>query len=284
MPARKRRLTAFAVAMAVLIATPLVVGASDSFTDVPDSNVHHDDITWLADSGVTLGCNPPDNTNFCPGDPVLRQQMASFLRRLAENQVVDAATAITAETAGDAETLAGQAPAAYQTIIQADACQFTICTDSTGAIVSNATVVVEAPTDGVLHISASSSLFGDGAGNDFVQLWVAIDQTTNDGCGGWLFAPTNNVEGSYAEVTNTNTGTESSNLASSTAATLAAGTHTVKLCTLSLQNVNYDAASLSTVWSQGGTGLEPASAELSDADMARLETVFEGADLSAIER
>ena len=102
MPESKKRPTAFVVAMAVLIATPLAVGASDSFTDVPDSNVHHADITWLADTGVTLGCNPPDNTNFCPGDPVLRQQMASFLRRLAENQVVDAATAVTAGTAYEA--------------------------------------------------------------------------------------------------------------------------------------------------------------------------------------
>ncbi|HLU30633.1 MAG TPA: S-layer homology domain-containing protein, partial [Acidimicrobiia bacterium] len=89
---RKRRLTAFMVAIAVLIATPLVVMAADAFDDVPNSNVHHDDIAWLKDAGVTAGCNPPANTEFCPGDPVLRQQMASFMRRLAENQVVDAAT------------------------------------------------------------------------------------------------------------------------------------------------------------------------------------------------
>jgi hypothetical protein len=104
MPAPNKRLTAFVVAMAVLIVTPLAVVASDEFTDVSNSNVHHDDITWLADAGVTLGCNPPTNDNFCPGDPVLRQQMASFLRRLAENQVVDAATAV---TAGDADTVDG---------------------------------------------------------------------------------------------------------------------------------------------------------------------------------
>lgn len=38
---RRRRITAFVVAMAVLIATPLVVVATDAFTDVPASNVHH---------------------------------------------------------------------------------------------------------------------------------------------------------------------------------------------------------------------------------------------------
>src|SRR5690606_33940137 len=115
-PDRKRRLTAFAVAMAVLIATPLAVVAADAFNDVPNSNVHHEDITWLRDNGVTFGCNPPANTEFCPGEPVLRQQMASFMRRLAENEVVNAATANEADhaviadsatTAGDADTVDG---------------------------------------------------------------------------------------------------------------------------------------------------------------------------------
>lgn len=94
MPAPKRlsRRTAFVLLMAVVVAIPLAALAADAFDDVPDSNVHHDDITWLRDAGVTLGCNPPANTDFCPGDPVLRQQMASFMRRLAENQVVDAGT------------------------------------------------------------------------------------------------------------------------------------------------------------------------------------------------
>lgn len=104
---RKRRLTAFMVAIAVLIATPLVVMAADAFDDVPNSNVHHDDITWLKEAGVTVGCNPPANTEFCPGDPVLRQQMASFMRRLAENEVVNAATAKEADHAANADTLDG---------------------------------------------------------------------------------------------------------------------------------------------------------------------------------
>ncbi len=91
-PDHRRRLTSFVVAMALLIATPLAVVAADAFTDVPNSNVHHDDVTWLAEADVTRGCNPPLNDRFCPGDSVTRQQMASFLRRLAENQVVDAAS------------------------------------------------------------------------------------------------------------------------------------------------------------------------------------------------
>ena len=105
MPAidRRRRVTTLITTLAILIAAPLAVTASDTFNDVPDSNVHHDDITWLAENRVTLGCNPPDNDEYCPAQPVLRQQMASFMRRLAENQIVDAATALEANHAVTAD-------------------------------------------------------------------------------------------------------------------------------------------------------------------------------------
>lgn len=39
------------------------------------------DIAALADAGITKGCNPPDNTRFCPDDQVTRGQMAAFLVR-----------------------------------------------------------------------------------------------------------------------------------------------------------------------------------------------------------
>jgi len=38
-------------------------------------------IQWLADEGITKGCNPPANTMFCPDDFVTRGQMATFLVR-----------------------------------------------------------------------------------------------------------------------------------------------------------------------------------------------------------
>lgn len=50
------------------------------FTDT-DTSVHRDDIEALAASGITKGCNPPDNTNFCPFSAVTRAEMASFLVR-----------------------------------------------------------------------------------------------------------------------------------------------------------------------------------------------------------
>lgn len=77
-------------AVGALVAVPVAVYASHVFNDVPNSNTFHEDIAWLADAGVTLGCNPPSNTEFCPKDEVTREQMAAFMRRLAQNRVVDA--------------------------------------------------------------------------------------------------------------------------------------------------------------------------------------------------
>jgi len=53
---------------------------SASFTDIGGS-VHAANIGALAAAGITKGCNPPDNTLFCPGAPVTRAQMATFLAR-----------------------------------------------------------------------------------------------------------------------------------------------------------------------------------------------------------
>lgn len=55
-------------------------GAGDWFTDDDDS-IFEGDIDRLRQAGVTLGCNPPANSLYCPSDPVRRDQMASFLGR-----------------------------------------------------------------------------------------------------------------------------------------------------------------------------------------------------------
>jgi hypothetical protein len=55
-------------------------GDANVFHD-DDGSTFEDDIQALAAAGITKGCNPPDNTEFCPDDPVLRDQMASFLSR-----------------------------------------------------------------------------------------------------------------------------------------------------------------------------------------------------------
>ncbi len=56
------------------------VAASFTFTDTLGS-VFAADIAWLAASGITLGCNPPANTQFCPNRQVTRGQFAAMMRR-----------------------------------------------------------------------------------------------------------------------------------------------------------------------------------------------------------
>jgi hypothetical protein len=72
--------------LAFVALLPIAVFASHSFDDVPDSNEFHGSIEWMKNNGVTVGCNPPANTQFCPSDNVTREQMASFMRRFAQTQ------------------------------------------------------------------------------------------------------------------------------------------------------------------------------------------------------
>ncbi len=46
-----------------------------------DGSIFETDIAKLATAGITLGCNPPSNDRYCPGDSVTRGQMAAFLHR-----------------------------------------------------------------------------------------------------------------------------------------------------------------------------------------------------------
>jgi hypothetical protein len=50
------------------------------FTDDDDS-IFEADIEKLAAAGITAGCNPPANNQFCPDGRVTRGQMAAFLVR-----------------------------------------------------------------------------------------------------------------------------------------------------------------------------------------------------------
>jgi len=52
--------------------------AFHDFSDVDSAAFYHDDVNWLKEMGITLGCG---GTLFCPNDPVTRGQMAAFLHR-----------------------------------------------------------------------------------------------------------------------------------------------------------------------------------------------------------
>jgi hypothetical protein len=70
---------------------------SASFTDI-GSSVHAANIEALASAGITKGCNPPDNTLFCPTAPVTREQMATFLARALH---LDVSPRVVVTSAGD---------------------------------------------------------------------------------------------------------------------------------------------------------------------------------------
>jgi hypothetical protein len=59
-----------------------VSGGLTLFSDVSRRNIFVNDIEWLADKGVTKGCNPPTNSRYCPDKTVTRGQMAAFVARV----------------------------------------------------------------------------------------------------------------------------------------------------------------------------------------------------------
>lgn len=74
-PMRREDLAAFMVR-----ALELPPATTDYFTD--DNGLEfEDDINALMQAGITRGCNPPDNTRFCPDNTVTRGQTAAFIVR-----------------------------------------------------------------------------------------------------------------------------------------------------------------------------------------------------------
>lgn len=70
------------------------------FRDVPPGHLFESNVTWLANEGISKGCNPPTNDLYCPDDVVTRGQMATFLVRAldlaasTENPFADTGTSV----------------------------------------------------------------------------------------------------------------------------------------------------------------------------------------------
>lgn len=79
----RKSLIVLSLAVIAGLSGSVVALAANTFTDVPSNHVFYSDISWLADTGITKGCNPPANDQYCPEDPVTRGQMAAFLHRFA---------------------------------------------------------------------------------------------------------------------------------------------------------------------------------------------------------
>jgi len=219
------------------VAAPLAVYAGHQFTDVPDGHIFHTGISWMKDNNITVGCNPPANTQFCPDDNVTRGQMATFMKRLAENKVVNAA---------DSETLGGKAPSHYQGIVA-------------GALIANLTPAAavrtrisrvtgfNVPQDGGALVASADIGTAAGAA-DFAFFWLEIDR--NGACDIASLPLTAGVHTFTAAGVGTTVGT-------TTTAAVNAGDHQVDLCTLTANGtVNVGLGSLTVQWvetTQGGT-------------------------------
>lgn len=98
-------LVAYVVVMVVAVGS--VAFASHDFSDVPTSHPFHDDISWMAATGISEGF--ADGT-YRPGEPVTRQAMAAFMRRLAGDDPAVAPMV-------DAAQLASRTPADYDNAV-----------------------------------------------------------------------------------------------------------------------------------------------------------------------
>jgi hypothetical protein len=150
---------AMLLGVAALITAPLTAVATHAFEDVSTSNTFHDDIAWLKAAGVTKGCNPPANTQYCPDDNVTRGQMSAFMRRLAENQVVDAG----ALEGYSADGLG--ATAAFNSNEGPDS--------TAGSRTISAEITAPAP--GVLVMNGSMLTFAE-FGDDTTTCWLEVNQ------------------------------------------------------------------------------------------------------------
>lgn len=84
-----RTLSRAEMATLLVRAFPGSVPASgdDAFSD-DAGDVHEGNINRIAAANITLGCNPPTNSRYCPGQKVDRGQMATFITRAMGLQAI----------------------------------------------------------------------------------------------------------------------------------------------------------------------------------------------------
>jgi hypothetical protein len=173
--------------VAVAIAIPAVVVAGHQFNDVSGTHTFHNDITWLADEGITRGCNPPANTEFCPDDPVTRGQMSAFMKRFHDRFIAQGSPVIGVASAGRSNSAP---PSAGNGVVEGLTMDL--------QIPEFGFIVIEASVD--MWNDATSDAFGCGinAGDapDLAQSdsWRVVDLTANfgDTCStatGFLISP-----------------------------------------------------------------------------------------------
>ena len=231
-PSRRRPRALAALAMVVaLVAFPLGALASHQYSDVPDSNPFHGDITAITNAGITSGCG---GGNYCPDRNVTRAEMAAFMNRLgalASNKtpVVNA----TKVDGYDASSII----------------RFAYAADDDDALVGTSGTIlsttITAPTRGWLHIVASSDVFNYTAANS-PACNLDVDGT--------------NIAASFRTIgLNTAAGAQEENCATDAGYLSCGGTHTV---TFEASGVGaatvFDEASLEVIFTPfNGAGSPP---------------------------
>jgi hypothetical protein len=173
---------AMIVGVTALVVAPLTAVASHSFTDVPDNQTFHEDIEWLKDTGVTRGCNPPANTEFCPDRFTSRGEMAAFMKRYAA--FIDAEDG-TPGQADNADTVDGFDASS---LVRAEGSATDNPSESDGTVES---VDIDAPVDGLLLVDSVADATDDDDdwfcridlnGTQVPELGYNIDPATGSVC------------------------------------------------------------------------------------------------------
>ena len=130
------------VVVGLITAIPIGVYASHQFNDVPNDHTFHSAIDWLADTGITAGCNPPANDEFCPDDPVNRGQMATFLKRFHDRFITGGGGAV---GVGLTHRLIGDPPNTGNGIV--DGLTLNLRVPASGVLVVEGSVDMRNPTE-----------------------------------------------------------------------------------------------------------------------------------------
>jgi len=206
---------AMIVGVTTLIVAPLTAVATHSFSDVPESNTFHNDIAWLKDAAVTLGCNPPNNTQFCPDDNVTRGQMAAFMKRLAENQVVDA------------DKVDGKEALVLADVTSAQGYDWNgvgnISLSPSGTTIAE--TEIDVPADGHIVLIGNASVGNSLTNDSLYTIWIEVDE---GGCDMGLLEPANSVPGATTNAVDGTADDYSTSVSGVSA--VETGTHTVTLC------------------------------------------------------
>ncbi len=273
---------AMIVGVTALIVAPLTAIASHSFTDVPDSNTFHSDIEWMKDSGVTKGCNPPTNSEYCPDDNVTRGQMAAFMNRFAgyigatdgtpahADHATNADNAINADDATDSDMLDGKDSTAYRTVSVGANCDQSggnVC-DTSGTL---ATLNIDAPAAGVVTLKYQISLVETDTGEGLIQAWANADDACN-----WFLVPLDSLLGSFSTTGFPDLGgTQFHSISGTTNVSVPAGTSTFSVCS-AIVDGEAQYASIDAIWTPEGTAIATASADDVMSFPERFGSEFEG--------